>query len=54
MFLKWNHGLCVPNEKGISFNKQIAYILLGPITPFVISTSILVIALVFDLPGTVN
>lgn len=38
---KWNKGVCIPHSKEVSINRKIIYILMGPLTPAIVSAIIL-------------
>jgi tetratricopeptide (TPR) repeat protein len=48
---RWSYGVCIPSSINISINKQIAYILAGPLTSLVISLIACYISWVYDLSG---
>lgn len=47
----WRLGLCVPSAKSISINRQILYILTGPIASLIIATIACYIAFAYELHG---
>lgn len=47
----WTHGLCVPLEKRIPINKQIIYILTGPLTSLTIALVTCYFTFIYDLHG---
>lgn len=49
--LSWNIGLCVPSAKDISINKQIVYILAGPLTSFLLGSITSYLTFEYDLHG---
>lgn len=47
----WRLGLCVPSAKAISINKQIVYILCGPLTSLIIGITACYFTFAYDLHG---
>jgi tetratricopeptide (TPR) repeat protein len=47
--MSWKNGLCVPSAKSISINRQIVYVLLGPLTSMILSSIFLYFTLSMDL-----
>ncbi|WP_162051446.1 tetratricopeptide repeat protein [Pontibacter pamirensis] len=53
-FFSWRLGLCVPSAKDVSVNKQIIYILAGPIASSVIAVTACYFTFALDLHGAVK
>src|SRR5947209_29986 len=49
--LAWKIGMCVPSAKTISINRQIIYILAGPLTSITIAAFAFYFSFVYDLHG---
>ncbi|MEN2402241.1 tetratricopeptide repeat protein [Flavobacterium sp. MC2016-06] len=50
--LSWDNGLCIPSAKNISRNKQLVYVLCGPLCPFIFSFLLFYSTLEFELEDT--
>ena len=50
--LSWKNGLCVPSAKNISINRQIIYILTGPICSSIFAAIYLYVAILKDFSGS--
>ena len=51
---KWHGGLCIPEASDISVNKQILYIVSGPLFSLFIAVILCIITFVYDLHGSLK
>lgn len=52
--LKWRGGLCIPQAQEISINKQIIYVLCGPLISLIIAACFFYLTLSYDLHGSLK